>query len=137
MQTPKRLAWTPAAWEDYLYWQGQDRKQLRRINQLIQACLRDPFVGIGKPELLRENLSGCWSRRIDEPKRQSTTGAAITHHNPAKGSSGQFNRSGRRTAQPLHKHRHNSGDHGQLPAPLSVVIVAVGVAAARKTSSTT
>jgi Txe/YoeB family toxin of toxin-antitoxin system len=48
----------PAAWDDYLYWQGQECKQLRRINQLIQACLRDPFVGIGKPELLRENLSG-------------------------------------------------------------------------------
>ena len=59
----------PAAWDDYLYWQGQDRKQLRRINQLIQACLRDPFVGIGKPELLRENLSGCWSRRIDDEHR--------------------------------------------------------------------
>ena len=63
------LAWTPAAWDDYLYWQGQDRKQLRRINQLIQAYLRDPFVGIGKPELLRENLSGCWSRRIDDEHR--------------------------------------------------------------------
>ena len=58
----------PAAWGDYLYWQGQDRKQLRRINQLIQACLRDPFVDIGKPELLRD-LSGCWSRRIDDEHR--------------------------------------------------------------------
>lgn len=69
MQTPERLAWTAVAWDDYLYWHGQDRKQLRRINQLIQACLRDPFQGIGKPEPLRENLSGCWSRRIDETQR--------------------------------------------------------------------
>jgi toxin YoeB len=69
MAAVDRLAWTPAAWDDYLYWQGQDRKQQRRINQLIQACLRDPFVGIGKPELLRENLSGCWSRRIDDEHR--------------------------------------------------------------------
>ena len=69
MTAAERLAWTPAAWDDYLYWQGQDRKQLRRINQLIQACLRDPFVGIGKPELLRENLSGCWSRHIDDEHR--------------------------------------------------------------------
>ncbi len=66
---PERLAWTPAAWEDYLYWQGQDRKQLRRIHQLIQACLQDPFQGIGKPEALRENLSGNWSRRIDDTHR--------------------------------------------------------------------
>jgi len=46
MQAAERLAWTSAAWEDYLYWQGQDRRQLKRINQLIQACLRDAFVGI-------------------------------------------------------------------------------------------
>ena len=69
MAAADRLVWTPAACDDYLYWQGKDRKQLRRINQLIQACLRDPFVGIGKPELLRENLSGCWSRRIDDEHR--------------------------------------------------------------------
>jgi len=64
-----RLARTAAAWDDYLHWQSQDRRQLRRINQLIQACLRDPFAGIGKPEPLRENLAGCWSRRIDEEHR--------------------------------------------------------------------
>ena len=69
MPAAERLAWTPAAWEDCLDWQNQDRKQLRRINQLIQACLRDPFVGTGKPEPLRENLSGCWSRRIDNEHR--------------------------------------------------------------------
>ena len=66
---PERLTWTTAAWEDYVYWQGQDRRQLRRINQLVQACLRDPFAGIGKPEPLRANLAGCWSRRIDDCHR--------------------------------------------------------------------
>jgi toxin YoeB len=65
----EQLAWTPAAWEDYLHWQSQDRRQLRRINQLIQACLRDPFNGIRKPEPLRENLAICWARRIDEGHR--------------------------------------------------------------------
>ncbi|MEY3462820.1 MAG: toxin of the YoeB-YefM toxin-antitoxin system [Cyanobacteriota bacterium] len=50
MPTAERLAWTPAACEDYLYWQGQDRRPMKRFNQLIQACLRDAFVGIGKPK---------------------------------------------------------------------------------------
>jgi toxin YoeB len=66
---PERLAWTAAAWDDYLYWQTQDRKTLKRINALIQDTLRNPFTGIGKPEPLRENLSGFWSRRIDEQNR--------------------------------------------------------------------
>jgi toxin YoeB len=66
---PERLAWTAAAWDDYLYWQTQDRKILKRINALIQDALRNPFTGIGKPEPLRENLSGFWSRRIDEQNR--------------------------------------------------------------------
>jgi len=64
-----RITWTLAAWDDYLYWQGQDRKTIRRINSLINDCVRDPFAGIGKPEPLRENLSGFWSRRIDESHR--------------------------------------------------------------------
>ena len=63
------LTWTLAAWEDYEYWKGQDRKTLKRINSLIKDCLRHPFEGIGKPELLRENLSGFWSRRIDDTHR--------------------------------------------------------------------
>ena len=63
------LAWTPAAWDDYVYWQTQDKKTLKRINKLIRECLRTPFEGIGKPEALRENLSGYWSRRIDEKNR--------------------------------------------------------------------
>ena len=66
---PSRLIWTPAAWEDYLYWQTQDRKTLKRVNLLIQDTLRSPFSGIGKPEPLKENLSGFWSRRIDDTHR--------------------------------------------------------------------
>jgi toxin YoeB len=66
---PDRLTWTHAAWEDYLYWQTQDRKTLKRINVLLQNALRSPFSGIGKPEPLRENLSGFWSRRIDDTNR--------------------------------------------------------------------
>lgn len=64
-----RITWTLAAWEDYQYCQGQDRKTIKRINALLQECLRDPFDGIGKPETLKENLSGFWSRRIDEANR--------------------------------------------------------------------
>jgi len=64
-----QLTWTLAAWEDYEYWQGQDHKTLRRINLLLKDCLRHPFEGIGKPEALKENLSGFWSRRIDETNR--------------------------------------------------------------------
>ncbi len=66
---PERLVWTAAAWDDYLWWQGQDRKTLKRINLLIGDTLRQPFDGIGKPEPLRENLSGFWSRRIDDTHR--------------------------------------------------------------------
>ncbi|WP_281783109.1 Txe/YoeB family addiction module toxin [Sinimarinibacterium flocculans] len=66
---PSRVVWTAAAWEDYLYWQTQDRKTLKRINSLIQDALRNPFIGIGKPEPLKANLSGFWSRRIDDTHR--------------------------------------------------------------------
>lgn len=65
----RRLAWTDAAWQDYTYWQTQDRKTLKRINTLINETMRQPFEGIGKPEPLRENLSGFWSRRIDDTNR--------------------------------------------------------------------
>ncbi|WP_295455155.1 Txe/YoeB family addiction module toxin [uncultured Thiodictyon sp.] len=64
-----RLAWTGEAWADYRYWPGQDRKTLKRINVLIADALRTPVAGIGKPEPLRENLSGFWSRRIDDGNR--------------------------------------------------------------------
>ena len=63
------LLFLPAAWEDYLYWQTQDKKTLKRINLLIQDIMRSPFEGIGKPEPLRENLAGWWSRRIDDTNR--------------------------------------------------------------------
>jgi len=65
----RKLAWTQEAWSDYIYWQGQDKKTLKRINKLIEATLRHPFEGIGKPEALKENLSGFWSRRIDDTHR--------------------------------------------------------------------
>jgi toxin YoeB len=63
------LCWTDSAWSDYEYWQGQDRKTLRRINRLITEIRRTPFEGIGKPEVLREILTGFWSRRIDDTHR--------------------------------------------------------------------
>ena len=63
------LAWTDDAWADYIYWQGQDKKTLKRINKLITDTKRSPFEGIGKPEPLKENLSGFWSRRVDESNR--------------------------------------------------------------------
>lgn len=62
-------AWSELVWEDYLWWQDHDRKMLKRINQLIRDIDRDPFSGIGKPEPLRGNLSGMWSRRIDQSNR--------------------------------------------------------------------
>jgi toxin YoeB len=65
----ERLCWTAAAWQDYLYWQKQDRKTLRRINRLLAAAIRDPFAGSGKPEALKGGLSGFWSRRIDHVNR--------------------------------------------------------------------
>lgn len=64
-----RLLWEDRAWEDYLYWQTQDRKTLKRINLLIGDIKRNPFEGIGKPEPLRGSLGGYWSRRIDETNR--------------------------------------------------------------------
>jgi toxin YoeB len=60
---------TDEAWDDYGYWPGQDKKTLKRINLLIHAARRAPFDGIGKPEPLKGDLSGYWSRRIDETNR--------------------------------------------------------------------
>ena len=65
----RTLAWTNAAWADYLWWQGQDDKTLRRINRLIADTMRSPFEGLGKPEALKESLTGFWSRRIDQAHR--------------------------------------------------------------------
>ena len=56
-------------WDDYLYWQANDRMVLKRINQLIKEIEREPFAGIGKPEPLKHQLSGFWSRRIDAQHR--------------------------------------------------------------------
>ena len=58
------IFWDKTAWEDYLYWQDNDKKVLRKINSLIKECQPTPFEGIGKPEPLRQNLTGFWSRRI-------------------------------------------------------------------------
>jgi toxin YoeB len=57
----RKLAWTEVAWDDYICWQGQDEKMLKRINKLIEGEMREPFEGIRKPEPLRENLAGLWS----------------------------------------------------------------------------
>ena len=61
--------WQEEAWEDYLYWQTQDKKTLKRITLLIQDIERHPFEGIGKPEPLKHEFSGFWSRRIDNTNR--------------------------------------------------------------------
>ena len=65
----RRLQWDFDAQEDYISWQTHDKKILKRINQLIKDIGRNPFEGIGKPEPLKGNLSGFWSRRIDEEHR--------------------------------------------------------------------
>ena len=64
-----RVLWDERAWEEYLSWQTQDKKTLKKINALIKDIQRSPFEGIGKPEPLRENRSGWWSRRIDSANR--------------------------------------------------------------------
>lgn len=64
-----RLLWEDRAWEDYLSWQSQDKKTLKRINALLKDIQRSTFEGIGKPEPLKGNLSGLWSRRIDDVNR--------------------------------------------------------------------
>ncbi|OQY34029.1 MAG: addiction module protein [Spirochaetaceae bacterium 4572_59] len=65
----ERISWTKSAWADYIYWQSQDKKTLKRINLLIENMMRTPFEGIGKPEKLKENLSSFLSRRIDDTNR--------------------------------------------------------------------
>ena len=76
----RKTSFTPSAWDDYIYWESQDKKTLKRINNLIKECQRTPFEGIGKPEALLGDLSGFWSRRIDEQHRlvYATTDAEIT-----------------------------------------------------------
>ena len=63
------ISFETAAWEDYLFWQQNDKQVLRKINQLIRDIQRDPFAGLGKPEPLKHNLAGFWSRRITDEHR--------------------------------------------------------------------
>jgi len=63
------ILFTPQSWDDYLYWQKNNRKILKRINTLVKDIMRSPFEGIGKPEPLKYELQGCWSRRIDDEHR--------------------------------------------------------------------
>ena len=63
------LTWTPQPWEDYLYWQHTDKRTVKRINELLRDAMRNPFEGMGKPEPLRFDLAGCWSRRINQEDR--------------------------------------------------------------------
>ena len=63
------LVWSKSAWEDCLYWQKVDKKIVVRINTLIKSCMRTPFEGIGKPEALKGDLQGYWSRRITSEHR--------------------------------------------------------------------
>lgn len=65
----RKIQWDIDAWDDYTYWQTQDKRILKRINQLVKDISRNPFEGIGKPEPLKGTLSGFWSRRIDEENR--------------------------------------------------------------------
>ncbi|MEN9451763.1 MAG: hypothetical protein RLZZ369_822 [Pseudomonadota bacterium] len=64
-----KLIFSDAAWEDYLYWQQQDKRMVERINKLIKETQREPFTGIGKPEPLKHALAGYWSRRITDEHR--------------------------------------------------------------------
>lgn len=64
-----KIVFTEQAWQDYLYWQSQDKKTLRRINQLLTDISRNGYTGMGKPEPLKHNFAGYWSRRIDEVNR--------------------------------------------------------------------
>ena len=73
------LSWTEEAWEDYLYWQTTNKQNVKRINTLIKSMLRTPFEGIGKPEPLKHDLSGSWSRRIDQENRIVYDAVSYTH----------------------------------------------------------
>ena len=83
----RKLVFSDEAWEDYLYWQDTDRAMVRRINQLIKDIRRSPYEGIGKPEPLKHQLAGWWSRRIDAEHRfvyrvteQAVEIATLRHH---------------------------------------------------------
>lgn len=76
----RNISFTSAGWQDYQYWFDQDKKTLSKINRLIDEACREPFIGTGKPELLKENYAGYWSRRIDKQNRlvYSVTENSIT-----------------------------------------------------------
>jgi toxin YoeB len=64
-----KLIWSEKSWEEYLFWQSTDKKVLKKINNLLKEIKREPFEGIGKPEPLKYELAGCWSRRITDEHR--------------------------------------------------------------------
>jgi toxin YoeB len=76
----RQLIFTAESWEDYTYWINQDKKTLTKIHKLIADMLRSPFEGLGKPEPLKENYTGLWSRRIDDKNRliYAVTDSAIS-----------------------------------------------------------
>lgn len=77
-----RLLWEEEAWEDYCLWQTRDKKLLKRINTLLKDIQRNTYEGIGKPEPLKGDLSGWWSRRIDDTHRifiKSRTAISLSH----------------------------------------------------------
>lgn len=65
----RNIIFTPEGWADYTYWINQDKKTLKKVNKLISDALRNPFEGLGKPEPLKENYTGLWSRRVDDKNR--------------------------------------------------------------------
>ncbi len=69
LESIRVISFEAAAWEDYLFWQQNDKQVLRKVNQLIRDIQRDPFAGLGKPEPLKHNLAGFWSRRITDEHR--------------------------------------------------------------------
>ena len=82
-----KLVFAEQAWEDYLYWQQQDKRMVKRINELIEHTMRDPLRGIGKPEPLKHALAGYWSRRITDehrlvykPERDALLIAQLRYH---------------------------------------------------------
>ena len=77
-----KLLWSEEGWEDYLSWQAVDKKTLQRLNKIINDIKRSPFEGLGKPEPLRGNWSGWWSRRIDDSNRviYKINGGAVEIH---------------------------------------------------------
>lgn len=64
-----KLVWSSSSWQEYLYWQKVDKNNVKRINELLKNCMRTPYEGIGKPEALKGDLQGYWSRRITSEHR--------------------------------------------------------------------